>query len=339
MSRKLVYASDYRGIELRKALIDQHNLSGFESEDLGIDDDSPLDYVDISRLLADRLRKTEDIGVMICGSGQEVAIALNRFTHIRAIISRSTEDSIQTIVDSGEVDARNDGATPISNRRATSDDVTNFSSIDYRQKLNANVLCLGSQNSSLEKFQDIIEKFVTENFTGEKHTACVQKLELSQTKHIDTGINVIVRGIIIHNNHILLTTATSDNPNFPPNIFFLPGGHVEYNEPSLQALKREIWEEMNLEIDESEFAGILECSWKRKGSIYHELNIVYNIHINGLDLSHPPVAMDHKFHSFIWKPIDQIGNIVILPESLKTIIKNYVEQGSKMDIFSQILNT
>ncbi|UCM86210.1 MAG: palindromic element RPE2 domain-containing protein [Rickettsia endosymbiont of Culicoides impunctatus] len=35
------------------------------------------------------------------------------------------------IVNSGEVDARSDGATPISNRRATSDDVTNFSSIDY----------------------------------------------------------------------------------------------------------------------------------------------------------------------------------------------------------------
>ncbi|WP_410520889.1 MULTISPECIES: palindromic element RPE2 domain-containing protein [unclassified Candidatus Tisiphia] len=27
--------------------------------------------------------------------------------------------------------SRNDGATPISNRRATSDDVTNFPSIDY----------------------------------------------------------------------------------------------------------------------------------------------------------------------------------------------------------------
>ncbi|MCC8399174.1 MAG: palindromic element RPE2 domain-containing protein [Rickettsia endosymbiont of Platyusa sonomae] len=35
------------------------------------------------------------------------------------------------IVNSGEFGARNDGATPISNRRATSDDVTNFSSIDY----------------------------------------------------------------------------------------------------------------------------------------------------------------------------------------------------------------
>ncbi|WP_425360141.1 MULTISPECIES: hypothetical protein [unclassified Candidatus Tisiphia] len=36
-----------------------------------------------------------------------------------------------SIVNSGEVDSRSDGATPINNRRALSDDVTNFSSIDY----------------------------------------------------------------------------------------------------------------------------------------------------------------------------------------------------------------
>ncbi|MCC8399976.1 MAG: phage terminase large subunit family protein [Rickettsia endosymbiont of Platyusa sonomae] len=33
---------------------------------------------------------------------------------------------------SGEFGARSDGATPISNRRALSDNVTNFSSIDYK---------------------------------------------------------------------------------------------------------------------------------------------------------------------------------------------------------------
>ncbi|HJD64481.1 MAG TPA: palindromic element RPE2 domain-containing protein [Rickettsia endosymbiont of Sericostoma sp.] len=36
-----------------------------------------------------------------------------------------------SIVNSGELGSRNDGATPISNRRVTSDDVTNFPSIDY----------------------------------------------------------------------------------------------------------------------------------------------------------------------------------------------------------------
>ncbi|WP_425364654.1 palindromic element RPE2 domain-containing protein [Candidatus Tisiphia endosymbiont of Mystacides longicornis] len=36
-----------------------------------------------------------------------------------------------SIVNSEEFGARSDGATPISNRRATSDNVTNSSSIDY----------------------------------------------------------------------------------------------------------------------------------------------------------------------------------------------------------------
>ncbi|MDN3030232.1 MAG: palindromic element RPE2 domain-containing protein [Candidatus Tisiphia sp.] len=35
------------------------------------------------------------------------------------------------MVNLGEFGARSDGATPISNRRATSDNVPNFSSIDY----------------------------------------------------------------------------------------------------------------------------------------------------------------------------------------------------------------
>ena len=127
MTRKLVYACDYRGIELRKILVKNHNLIDFEAEDLGIDDGSTLDYIDISRILAERLRNTNDIGVMICGSGQGVAIVLNRFIHIRAVVARSIEDSIQT-----------------------------------RQKLNANVVCLGSKYSSFEESQNIIETI--ENF-------------------------------------------------------------------------------------------------------------------------------------------------------------------------------
>ncbi|MCC8483387.1 MAG: palindromic element RPE2 domain-containing protein [Rickettsia endosymbiont of Labidopullus appendiculatus] len=39
------------------------------------------------------------------------------------------------MVNSGGFGARSDGATPISNRRALSDDVTNFSSIDYNKIL------------------------------------------------------------------------------------------------------------------------------------------------------------------------------------------------------------
>ncbi|WP_250311145.1 palindromic element RPE2 domain-containing protein [Rickettsia endosymbiont of Oedothorax gibbosus] len=41
-------------------------------------------------------------------------------------MSNNLIQTIYYIVNSGELGSRNDGATPISNRRATSDDVTNF---------------------------------------------------------------------------------------------------------------------------------------------------------------------------------------------------------------------
>jgi 2-oxoglutarate dehydrogenase E1 component len=56
-----------------------------------------------------------------------------------------TELSAATIVNSGGFGARSDGATPICNRRATSDDVTNFSSIDYN-KLRAKAMIASYRN-------------------------------------------------------------------------------------------------------------------------------------------------------------------------------------------------
>jgi RPE2 domain-containing protein len=44
----------------------------------------------------------------------------------------SLDEKILAIVNSGELGSRSDGATPIINRRTTSEDVTNFSSIDYK---------------------------------------------------------------------------------------------------------------------------------------------------------------------------------------------------------------
>ena len=294
MKKKIIYASDYRGIELRKALVQKHNFSTYDFEDLGIEDASTLDYVDISKKLAERLRNTEDLGVMICGSGQGVAIALNRSTHIRAAMCRNVEDAVQ-----------------------------------IREKLNANVLCLGSKNTSLDDALLTLEAFSNQNFKGEKHSLCVEKLSVNQTVHADNGINLIVRAIIMQDDYILLTTATKENKNFPSDLFFMPGGHVECNEPAIDALKREIWEEMHLVAKKVEFAGLLECSWDKKGKIYHELNLVFKVEIDGLDIKKAPEAKDHNFHQFVWKHLSEIQSISLLPSQLKKIITSFPLQQIK----------
>lgn len=305
MVHKVIFASDYRGVELRENLVKKAELVGkFKTHDIGIPSGSPLDYIDISKQLAEELRMDpKSFGVITCGSGQGVAIALNRYTHIRACVCRNVEDAIQV-----------------------------------REKLNANVVCLGSKHNTLEESFSIVDTFCNTPFKGGKHEPCVKKLDVSQTQHSYNGVNLIVRAIILHEDHILLTTTTESNREFAQNLYFLPGGHVDHNESSLEALKREIWEEMHLKIESSVYKGILECSWDRKGNIYHELNLVYQVKINGLDLKQPPVSMDHSFQKFVWYPVNALNNLVILPHALKPLIQKAVNGTHEQHIYYQMLD-
>ncbi|HJD56990.1 FAD-dependent monooxygenase [Candidatus Tisiphia endosymbiont of Ptychoptera albimana] len=72
----------------------------------------------------------KEIVILGCGlSGMLTALSFAEKNIKTTILECQSINS--SIVNSGELGSRNDGATPISNRRATSDDVTNFSSIDY----------------------------------------------------------------------------------------------------------------------------------------------------------------------------------------------------------------
>jgi ribose 5-phosphate isomerase B len=188
---EVTIASDYRGVKLKEELLRSDDLSKKISfTDIGIDDGSTLDYIDISKKLADNLLFNQNgLATIICGSGHGVAIALNRFTHIRAATCNNVADAINA-----------------------------------REKLNANVLCMGSKHVNLDLAADIILAFNGTDFFATKHSECVQKLSSNQTAHHKNGVNLIVRAIIEHQDHILLTTATEDNKNFAQGLFFLPGG-------------------------------------------------------------------------------------------------------------------
>jgi 8-oxo-dGTP diphosphatase len=157
------------------------------------------------------------------------------------------------------------------------------------------------------------------------------------TNHRNQGINLIVRSLILHDGHILLSTATAENKDFSQGFYFLPGGHVDHNESARDALKREIKEEMGYDIESDSLAAVLECSWDRKGSTYHELNLVYVVDIQNLNLKKPPNALDHAFQRFVWVPVKNLHNISILPETLTDVIYDTLKDGEKKKFYSQML--
>lgn len=92
---KIYVGADHRGYRLRQSLIEYLRRAGYDV----IDDSSPkLDPADDYPVIAQRLVKdilTSDdkqpLGILICGSGQGICMAANRFKGIRACLGYNRE--------------------------------------------------------------------------------------------------------------------------------------------------------------------------------------------------------------------------------------------------------
>ena len=107
------------------------------------------------------------------------------------------------IVNSGEFGARNNGSMPISNRRETSDDVTNFSSIDYRT-MDAKI---SDDNSPYFKTSHPKISIDLKGFTDDE----IPKVKASIREAIKTFDNTI--GIIPSEKEHKCTLTKWDAPN------------------------------------------------------------------------------------------------------------------------------
>ncbi|MDJ0651581.1 MAG: RpiB/LacA/LacB family sugar-phosphate isomerase [Simkaniaceae bacterium] len=282
---KIIFASDFKGIGLRKKLLEYATGLNLCIEDIGIFEGSPLDFVDITKQLALKLTSSNICGLLICNDGHGVTMAANKYNYIRAALCGSKKDAEAV-----------------------------------RKKLNANVLCLGSKNLPIDQAKSCLDIFISTSFEPTKYKKAIEKLKTVATIHSDQGVNLIVRGIITCNDHILLSTTTQHNKEFAKDLYFLPGGHVDYNEPATSALEREILEEMGLQAKELKFMGALECSWNKKGSLYHEINLIYLVSIPNLSLNAPPQSSE-PFIKFVWCPLSAISNYHILPEQLGIMLQ------------------
>lgn len=88
-------AADHRGFALKESLKGHLQAKSFTVSDCGNSTyDEADDYPDFAKAVAERVvADPGSFGVMICGSGNGMAIAANRISGIRAIVARSVEDA------------------------------------------------------------------------------------------------------------------------------------------------------------------------------------------------------------------------------------------------------
>jgi ribose 5-phosphate isomerase B len=142
---KIAIGGDHAGFEYKSVLIQYLLAKGYELKDFGPFSTANCDYPDVAHPLAESIEKQEfELGILICGSANGVAMAANKHQGIRAAIVWKNELAALA-----------------------------------RQHNNANILCLPARFISIEEAKEFADTFLTTAFEGGRHQARVAKIPLS----------------------------------------------------------------------------------------------------------------------------------------------------------------
>jgi len=140
---KLAIGGDHAGFEYKEKLKAFLIDNDIEVMDVGPFDTSSVDYPDFAHPVANMVEdQSVDFGILICGSGNGVAITANKHKGVRAALC--WEESLAALA---------------------------------RQHNNANILCLPSRFVSYELAESMAKIFIETPFEGGRHENRVIKID------------------------------------------------------------------------------------------------------------------------------------------------------------------
>lgn len=139
-NKTIAIGADHAGFEYKQVLLEQ--LQNRQVKDYGTYSADSVDYPDFAHPVAEAVEKGEkELGILICGSANGVAMTANKHAGIRAAICW-TEELAELA----------------------------------RSHNNANVLCIPARFVSQDLAKKITEKFINTPFEGGRHGNRVDKI-------------------------------------------------------------------------------------------------------------------------------------------------------------------
>ena len=139
---KIVVGSDHAGFELKQIILEHLSERNMNYEDFGTNCLDSVDYPDYAKKVAEEVNSKDLImGILVCGSGQGMAMTANRFKNVRAAICHNSDVAKVT-----------------------------------RQHNDANVLCLGSRFIDMSEAIKCVDVFLSTDFEGERHLKRINKI-------------------------------------------------------------------------------------------------------------------------------------------------------------------
>lgn len=142
---KIAIGNDHAGPEYKKVIVTFLENKGFKVVNFGTDTPDSVDYPDFGHAVANEVAsKKADFGIVICGSGNGIAITANKHQEIRAALCWNKEIAALA-----------------------------------RQHNDANVISIPARFTSIVQAVEMVETFLNTNFEGGRHANRVQKIACS----------------------------------------------------------------------------------------------------------------------------------------------------------------
>lgn len=139
---RILTGSDHGGLSLKKLLVERLRAQGHEVVDVGTDSTASCDYPDFAVPVARGVAAGKaDFGLLVCGTGQGMAMTANRVPGVRAAVVADV-----------------------------------FTAKATRQHNDANVLCLGERVIGAGLAGEIVDAFLAAQFEGGRHTGRLTKM-------------------------------------------------------------------------------------------------------------------------------------------------------------------
>lgn len=140
--KNIAIAGDHAGFLYKKEIKQLLENKGIKVQDFGTDSEESTDYPDYIHPLAKSVIAGEnELGIIICGSGNGVNMTANKYDEIRSALCWETE-------------------------------IAELS----RLHNNANVVAIPARFISLEKAEEIVNVFISTDFEGGRHQRRVEKI-------------------------------------------------------------------------------------------------------------------------------------------------------------------
>ena len=139
---KIAIGSDHAGFELKQIIVEHLSSMNLDFVDFGTNSLDSVDYPDFAKRVADEVSNKDLVmGILVCGSGQGMAMTANRYKDVRAAICHNSDVAKVT-----------------------------------REHNDANILCLGSRFIEEAEALKCVDVFLSTDFEGERHLKRINKI-------------------------------------------------------------------------------------------------------------------------------------------------------------------